>query len=149
MYAGARKTVSFLALSLTQSWFTGEPLSLSFVWVVCLDKDVAVTARRQPATPPLSGVTCAPATGRRGEPGTGKDKSKTDNRCSVCCSNSQDGTGAVVLFRWKVADEVCAQLESLVKLHARCGLTDIESGGNMKSVHNERSWSGFIKQCCL
>ena len=58
---------------------------------------------------------------RRGEPG--KDKSKTDNRCSVCCSNSQDSTGAVVLLRWKDADEVFAQVGSLVKCHQTAGVT--------------------------
>ena len=55
---------------------------------------------------------CAPATGRHGEPGKGK--SKTGNRCKVCCDDDQDGTGAVVSF---------AHVESLVEWHQTEGVT--------------------------
>ena len=82
-------------------------------------EDVTVTV---PPTgdPPSGGVTCAPATGRRGEPGKGK--SKTDNRCRVCCGDGQYWTGAVVLRRWKGVQEVFAPLECLVEYQQAPGV---------------------------
>ena len=74
-------------------------------------KDVTVTANRRP---PSGGVTCAPATGRRGEPSKGK--SKAGNKCKVCCGEGQDGTGTVSCYgndallgvlRWYRDGEVC------------------------------------------
>ena len=64
-------------------------------------------------------MTCSPATGRRGE--QDKGKSKTDNRCRVCCGDGQYWTGAVVLRRWKGVQEVFALLECLVEYQQATG----------------------------
>ena len=62
-------------------------------------------------------MTCAPATGRRGEPGKGK--SKAGNKCEVCCGDGQGGAGVAWSRRCHGydADVVLAHLESPVECH--------------------------------